>query len=148
MMRVARLLAAALSLVTAAPHAMADTLLAARTIRAAEVIGAQDLTVVADDTPGALQDPAAVIGQEARVALYAGRPIRRGDIGPPAVVERNEIVTLIFRQGGLAISTEGRALGRGGVGEAIRAMNLASRSTVSGVIGPQGAVHVSGSRKP
>lgn len=137
-----------LALLLMAAPATADTIVAARTIRAQEIIGPDDLLLRDIEVAGGTADSALLIGQEARVALYAGRPIRQGDIGPPAVVERNEIVTLIFRQGGLAISTEGRALGRGGVGEAIRAMNLASRSTVSGVIGPQGAVHVSGSRKP
>lgn len=130
------------------PAIAADTLVAARTIRAAEVIGPQDVTLAQGEAAGALSDPGVAIGQEARVALYAGRPIRPGDIGPPAIVERNEEITLVFRQGGLAISAAGRALGRGGEGDVVRAMNLASRKTVSGVIGPQGAVHVSGSRRP
>ena len=132
----------------AVPALAADTLVAARTIRAAEVIGPQDVTLAQAEAAGALSDPGEVIGQEARVVLYAGRPIRPGDIGPPAIVERNEEITLVFRQGGLAISAAGRALGRGGEGDVVRAMNLASRKTVSGVVGPQGAVHVSGSQRP
>lgn len=126
----------------AAP-ALAETLVATRTIRAQTLITPEDVVHAAIETPGALREAALVIGQEARVALYAGRPIRPGDIGPAAVVERNQIVLLVFDRGGLRITAEGRALGRGAPGEAIRVMNLSSRSTVGGTISADGSVHVS-----
>ena len=92
--------------------------------------------------PGALSGLAEALGQEARVAIYAGRPVRSADLGAPALVERNQMVTLVYMAGGLAISTEGRALARATEGEVIRAINLASRATVSGRVGPDGTVHV------
>jgi len=76
------------------------------------------------------------------VTLYAGRPIPLSALAPPALVERNQIVTLVFRRGGLEIRTEGRALGRGGEGDTIRIMNLASRNTVTGWVMGDGQVHV------
>ena len=86
---------------------------------------------------GALTDPAAAIGMEARVNLYANRPIRAADLRAPAVIERNEIVTLRFDASGLTIVTEGRALDRAGVGDRLQVMNLASRNMVTGqVVGP------------
>jgi flagellar basal body P-ring formation protein FlgA len=51
-------------------------------------------------------------------------------------------VPLVFRRGGLEIRAEGRALGRGGEGDSIRIMNLASRSTVTGWVTDSGEVHV------
>ena len=107
--------------------AYADTLVAARTLRAQTMIGPEDLATVAGDVPGALSVPEDAIGMEAKVSLYAGRPIRAGDIGPAALVNRNQTVTILFQQGPLAISTEGRSLGRGAVGDVIKVMNLASR---------------------
>lgn len=133
---------AAIGLFLATP-AMADTVLAARTIRAQSLIMAQDLVVKDVDIVGAIDDPMLVVGQEARVALYAGRPIRVGDVGPPAVVERNQIIALIYDQAGLSITTEGRSLGRAGPGEYVRVMNLSSRITVSGRVLPDGRVIVS-----
>lgn len=121
----------------------ADTLLAARTIPAQSIITAEDLVASAQVIPGSLSDPASIIGMETRVALYAGRPIRQGDIGFPAVVDRNQIIMLSYRHNGLAISTEGRALGRGGAGDLIRVMNLSSRATVTARIGPDGVGYVS-----
>ncbi len=136
-------LALCLTLALAGASAQADTIVAARTIRAQSVISAQDLAVREGDMPGAATHPDDVIGQEARVALYAGRPIRLADIGPPAVVDRNQIVPLIFDHGGLRISTEGRSLSRAGAGEWVRVMNLTSRSTVSGRVAADGRVYVS-----
>lgn len=120
----------------------AETVMAAHVIRPQSVITAQDLTVAHVEVAGALRDPADLIGQEARVALYPGRPIRPGDIGPPALVHRNQIVTLRFEQSGLTIVTEGRSLSRAGVGERVRVMNLSSRTTVTGRVGSNGTVTV------
>ncbi len=120
----------------------AETLVAASTIRAKTQIGPEHLALVSDVVPGALSDPSDALGQEARVAIYAGRPIRPGDLGPPAVIDRNQIVELIFHHGGLAIQTEGRALDRAAAGERVRALNLSSRNTISGVVDAAGRIHV------
>jgi flagella basal body P-ring formation protein FlgA len=120
----------------------ADSLIATRTIRAQSVLTPADMALVAAEIPGALTDPAAALGKEARVTLYAGRPILAANLGAPAVVDRNQIIALEYTTGTLAILTEGRALARGGVGDVIRVMNLASRTTVTGRIGPDGTVQV------
>lgn len=132
-----------LALIAALPGmALADSLVATRTIRAQTVIAAGDVSVADEAVPGALSRPDEAIGLEARVSIYAGRPIRREDLSAPAMVERNQLVTLGYSRGGLQIRAEGRALGRGAVGETIRVMNLASRTTVTGRIGPDGTVLV------
>ncbi|SFR00681.1 flagellar basal body P-ring formation chaperone FlgA [Poseidonocella sedimentorum] len=118
----------------------ADTVHALRTIRPGEIVTAQDIGLRPIESPGAAKNLRDVVGLEARVALYAGRPVHPGDLGAPTVVDRNEVLLLHYREGGLAISTEGRALGRGGVGDVIRVMNLSSRTTVSGVVQDDGSV--------
>jgi flagella basal body P-ring formation protein FlgA len=115
---------------------------ATRTIRAQTLIGPEDVAMVAADLPGALTDPELAVGLETRVSIYAGKAVRAGDLGPPTLVDRNQIVPLIYQSGGLAISTEGRALARGSNGDVIRIMNLGSRTTVTGRVGPDGAVYV------
>jgi flagellar basal body P-ring formation protein FlgA len=132
----------ALALSVVATPALSDSLVATRTIRAQSILTAEDFALVAAEIPGALTDAAGAIGLEARVTLYAGRPIGSGDVGPPALIDRNQIVALIFRSGGLSILTEGRALDRGAAGEVIRVMNLTSRTTVNGTIAPDGSVIV------
>ncbi len=124
--------------------AMAETLVAARNVRSQAILSPADVDVIAKTIPGSLTHPDEVIGMEARVVLYAGRPIRPGDIGPPAIVERNQIVTLLYRRGGLTIAAEARALGRAGAGDMVRVMNLASRNTVTGLVQLDGSVTVGG----
>lgn len=136
-----RVLACLLGLACAAP-ALADVVVPVRTIRAKEVLSAEDFQVKPATIPGAIDTLADVVGQEARIALYPGRPVRAGDVGPPAVVDRNQLVTLEFLSGNLRIVAEGRALGRGAIGDRIRVMNLASRSTLSGRIKDTGLVEV------
>ena len=125
-----------------AQQAAADILVPIRTIRAKQILTAEDLTYKPVDIDGAFTDPQELIGQEARVSLYAGRPVRYGDVGPPAIVDRNDLVTLRFNRGVLNIATEGRSLGRGSEGEIIRVMNLSSRTTVSGRINRDGSIEV------
>ena len=133
-----------LALTLFATPAFADAVVTTRPVPARAVLTAADVTVVDAEIPDALRDAGAVIGQETRVALFAGRPLRAADLTAPARVDRNQIVPLHYRQGGLAIVTEGRALGRGAEGEVIPVMNLASRSTVQGRVTADGAVIVSG----
>ena len=120
----------------------AETVVAARTIPAQSILLDTDLALIDQTVPGAISDPADVIGQEARVALYAGRPIRAGDISPPAVVDRNQIIPLIYQGSALTISAEGRALERAGAGDIIRVMNISSRNTVTARIAEDGAAYV------
>ncbi|KAA2315574.1 flagella basal body P-ring formation protein FlgA [Pseudooceanicola sediminis] len=121
---------------------LADTVVAARTLPAQSLIGPGDLVLREGDMPGALTQIEGLIGQETRVAIYAGRPLRMGDVGPPALIERNAIVSLVYDRGGLVIVAEARSLARAGEGESIRVMNLSSRQTVNGVVQPDGTVKV------
>ena len=133
---------AVLPLILAALPAGAETLVAARTLRAQSVIAEADVALVAGEIAGTASDPLDVLGLETRVAIYQGRPIRMGDLGPPAIVDRNQSVTLVYAAGPLVIVAEGRALGRGGVGDRIKVQNTGSRVTVNGLIEADGTVHV------
>lgn len=122
--------------------ALGEILAASRTIRSLAIIAPSDLTFVQRKLPSAFDDPSQVIGLEARRVIYAGQPILPSDVGPPALIERNQIVPIIFQSGGLVISAEGRSLGRGALGERLRVMNLHSKSVVSGTVTSSGAIRV------
>lgn len=126
-----------LGLLTAV-QAAADAYVPLRVIRAKEVIYASDVELRAVDQRGA----ETVVGQEARITLYPNRPIRPGDVGPPALVERNQFVMLVYDTGGLRIVTEGRVLGRGAEGDRVRVLNLSSKQAVSGMIRADGWIEV------
>lgn len=123
--------------------AAAQTVLAARTVRSQTILTPGDLKLSEIQVPGAFSSLDEILGQEARVVLYAGRPIRIEDVGPPAIIERNQLVTLLYSRNGLTIATEARALSRAGVGDRIKVMNLASRSTITGTVRADGIISVS-----
>lgn len=135
-------LGAALFSMAFATHVCAQSVVAERTIRAQSVILEKDLTLSDGSDSEAFSRISDVVGQEARITLYAGKPIRFDDIGPPAIVDRNQIVFLEYQSAGLRISTEGRALQRGGIGDRIRIMNLQSRATLFGLVQADGTIKV------
>lgn len=120
----------------------AETIVAAKTIRPYHVITLDDVRMVAATTDGAFSQADNVIGKESKFAIYPGRPIMKSAVGEPAVVERNQLVDVVFSTAGLRIVAEGRALGRGGVGDRIKVMNLASRSVLHGTILENGSIKV------
>lgn len=120
----------------------AGSLTTRRIIKAGEVLTAQDVQPMETTINGALQEPEDAIGQEARVTLYPGRPIMFQAIGKTRIIARNEIVRLNYISANIAITTEGRALSAGSVGETIRIINLGSRNTVSGRVMPDGSINV------
>lgn len=122
----------------------ADVLTSTRVLRPDTIIQPQDIAVLSKDIPGAIKSDTRIIGLETRNTLYPGRPIRIDDIGPVALVKRNQHVKLVFRHGSLTIATEARALQRGGIGDFVRVMNLSSRTTVSGQVSHNGSVIVGG----
>ncbi len=131
-------LAAALSAV----GSLAEGVVAARTIRAHGILTEADLRLAADAASGAAEDLHLVLGREARVAIFAGQPVRLSDLSDPALVERNQIVAVVFRRGGLEIRAEARALGRAAAGEPLRAMNTTSRTIIAGRVAPDGSLSV------
>jgi len=125
------------------PSALAaQTVVAERTLRAHTVVVAGDLALSDQAVGGAATDIDAVAGRELRAAVYKGQPILLSNLTAPALVERNQMVTLLFDNGAVTISVEGRALDRGGPGDLVRVMNTMSRQTVQGVITADGTVRV------
>lgn len=119
--------------------AHAGDVVAAHTLRVGVVLDRSDLRAASDE---ALDAAESMVGQEVRRAIYAGHSVKAADLGPPTLVKRNEVVVMRFRSGPLEIRAEGRALGRGGLGETVDVMNLASRQTVRAVVKGHGRVEV------
>ncbi len=126
-----------------AGQAAAEVVVATRTIRPQQVITAQDVRMDPARREGAHTQLAAVVGKEARVAIYPGRVVMMGTLSAPALIERNQMVEIVFSRGGLRIVAEGRALGRGGAGDRIRVMNIASRTVLFGTVTDTGHINVS-----
>ncbi len=122
--------------------AFAQSVVAVRMIRAQEIVKPEDVALGDKRREGAFSDPAKVVGLEARRTIYPGRPIMPRDVGPVSIVKPNDLVIIRFRKNGLSITAEGRALGRASTGDSLRVMNTMSRSTVVGLVTPNGTVEV------
>ena len=122
--------------------ASADTILALRNIRSKDIITAADVVLQKDNNASYFQSVDDVIGLEAKVVLYQGRAIRAQDVGPAAIIERNQLTNIVFSSGALTIMAEGRSMGRAGPGEFVRVMNIASRKILSGQVGRDGNIYV------
>ncbi len=131
-------------LITVAGLGRAEAVVAVKTIRANTILTSHDVSIDPELPSYGLSDLSDVIGMETRVVLYAGRPVRPENLAPPALVERNEIVPLVFNRSGLIISTHGRALDRGAEGDTVRVMNMSSRTTLFGTVLPNGSIDVTG----
>ena len=114
--------------------AAAESVVAAHTIRSNAILQESDMRVDERSHPDAVSEIKNLVGLETREILYAGRPIRPSQVGPPTLVRRNDIVAMHFHAGSIQIATEGRALGQASLGEAVRVMNLTSRNTVTAIV--------------
>ena len=97
--------------------AHSSSLIAVHAIPARSIIAPGDVRLSARSVPGAVRTIEDAVGMEARVTIYSGRPVQATDIGPPALIERNQVVRLRFTSGALIIEADGRALDRGGEGD-------------------------------
>lgn len=129
----ARLLPA-LALVASAGAASAQDVVVTRTLPAGSPVTSADLRALNEVGEAMLPG---LVGLETRRNLFSGTGVTEHDLGPPTVVQRNDIVIMRLEDSVMEIRTEGRALGDGSVGELIRVMNLSSRiSVVATVTGP------------
>lgn len=135
---------AVMAIVGASQLADAATVEATRDIRRGDIIQQGDVTLSHNE--GRRNEAASVddvVGMEARSTIRRGRAVRFSDLRAPTLVERNQLVDIIFRRGSLVIRGEGRALRDGGRGERVRVMNLDSRTVVTGRINAAGQVEMS-----
>ena len=141
-MRCVAVLFACVSACFGATAAVAETVVATQAIRPQQIITAGAVRLDQAQIPGAYTRLEDVIGQEAQFAIYPGRAVMMGAVGEPALVDRNQVVELVYLHGGLRIVAEGRALGRGAEGDRIRVMNIDSRTVLFGTIAENGSILV------
>lgn len=112
---------------------------AATALRPGAILTAADIEVRAE---GGIHSPDQFIGMELIRAVYPGQQIRLSDLRAPTLVKRNDIVSIEYRHGALAIIADARALDRGAAGDRIRVMNLGSRTTITATVTGAGRTEV------
>lgn len=81
-----------------------------------------------------------LIGMIAKRSLQANQTVSKGDIIPPVMVKRNELVTIIYKSGAIQLSSKARSMGVGSRGDSLMFMNVNSKKSFEAkVTGPQTA---------
>ena len=135
--------------VTGRAYATVEVPVLARAMPAGSEITGGDiewLSVRADRLrPDAVLDPMDLIGFETRRTLRPGEALRSYDIQRPMVVERGELITLLFEAPGIQLSVRARALEDAADGELARFVNLQSNRTVEALVDGPGRARVGSS---
>ena len=83
------------------------------------------------------------IGMELKRPLRAGRAIRSRDLKKPVLVGRGDLVLLEMRTRAMSLTSRGKALEDGSLGESIRIENMQSKRTITGTVVGHRTVKVS-----
>ncbi len=98
------------------------------------VIGAEDITTM--DIPlrnlnrAPLRHVSEMVGMAVKRNIRANTVIFKRDIEPPRIVRRNALVRIIFKTPGLALTTKGKALASGALGDVIDVLNVRSKRII------------------
>lgn len=84
-----------------------------------------------------------LVGMLPRRSLRAGEPIRSADIAKPILVEKDQLVMVVYQSKGFSLTMRGRASAKGTMGETIKVMNPQSKRLVDAVVTGYGQVSVS-----
>ncbi len=90
---------------------------------------------------GAKRDLA--IGMQTRKPLRAGQVVHAADLVRPDMVQRDQMVTLVYQTEGLLLTMRAKALEGGSEGDAVSVMNIQSKRTLQGIVTGPGQVTVS-----
>lgn len=83
---------------------------------------------------GVIQEAHELIGQSPRRSLRPGMPIRYRDVQKPRMVTKGKLIKLIVQTPFMHISTTGKAMDSGALGDTIRVQNSDSRQIVMAIV--------------
>lgn len=121
---------------------MRNVVVARRAINQGATIRQQDVQVIPTsftrlDKLG-IAEPAQVVGQRARRFLRPGSTIDPAHLEAVPLVTRNQLVTVTTEVGSIAITTSGKAMETGGLGDVIRVHSVENRKLEyeAAIVGP------------
>jgi len=87
-------------------------------------------------------DAQQLIGKTPRRTLQPGVPLRLGDVEPPILVHKNELVTVVLETEDLQLTMQGRALDDGAQGAQVRVANTKTNRVIDAAVAGPGKVTV------
>jgi len=128
-------------------YAAVEVVMVTRPIDRGAVLRAADLAVERRPRAEVARDAVAgidhAVGLAARNIIRPGQPLRAADLTRPEVVQRGQMVTLVFEAPGLMLTMRGKATESGAEGDTVSVLNEQSKRSVQGVVAGPGHVVVS-----
>lgn len=119
-----------------------------RRIAAGETVGRDDIqwqTARAETVArNVILDPDKIVGKEAKHPLQADQPLRAGDVRAPVIVAKGSLVTLVVQSPTMTLTSKGKAMENGALGDSVRIQNTQSKIVVEGEVVGSGTVRVAG----
>lgn len=84
-----------------------------------------------------------VVGKQLQRQTRAGVLLRPADVASPELISRNEIVTIIYRQGALTLTTRGQALNAASLDQPVSVLNPMTRKVLHGIATANSTVTIS-----
>jgi flagella basal body P-ring formation protein FlgA len=111
-----------------------------------ELLKESDLTVLRrpKSEGAAIGNIADAVGLAARHELRPDQPLHTADLTKPDVIQRNDVVTIVYQVPGIVLTLRGTAQGSGAIGDAISVLNAETKRIVQAVVTAPGRVTVSG----
>lgn len=111
---------------------LAERVLPGEIIREADI---EWMTLRADSVRAdTIVDAGDLIGKSPKRLLRTGRPVRTREIGEPVLVPKRGLVTILYQQPQMTLTSKGRALEDGSEGDTIRIANTHSNTVIEGIV--------------
>ena len=116
-------------------EALAEMVVAARTLERGEVLTASDLSVVRRDLAQVqgryLKEIDEVVGLRVKTTLRANSPLRKDYLERVPIVKSGQVVTILAENDVVRITATGKARGAGALGDTILVQNLSSQKEIA-----------------
>lgn len=107
-------------------------------LRNGDIIGSQDLHWIEVKERSLQHDmilkESDIAGLTPRRMILAGKPILNAELERPTMVERGDMITIIYAEGPLRLTAKGKALQTGARGDTVRVANLSSNRTLDAIV--------------
>lgn len=115
-------------------EALADMVVASRTLERGEVLSASDLAIVKRDLAQVqgryMRDLEEAVGLRVKNAIRANAPVRKDYLERIPIVKSGQMVTILAENDVVRITASGRAKGSGAAGDTIMVQNVASQRDI------------------
>ena len=124
--------------VTGRLHRISTIPVLARRMLKGDIISKRDIkwveTRVTRLQPDTIIDPSDIIGKTPKRVIRAGTPVRLSAVQRPILVPKGSLVTMTLISPYMTLTSKGRALDNGSIGDTIRVTNTQRKSVVDSVV--------------